>query len=79
MSMNQYLISTIVMVCFIVASAHNQHDPPMPVMSDALSEHQHFSDGGDHDTSYDHDMFLGRDEAKHFENLDPKIAKNKLR
>ena len=51
----------------------------MPVMSDALSEHQHFSDGGEHDTSYDHDMFLGRDEAKHFENVDPKIAKNKLR
>jgi hypothetical protein len=69
----------IVLVCCITTYAHNQHDPPAPVASDALSEHQHFSDSGDHDTSYDHDMFLGRDEARNFENLDPKIAKNKLR
>ena len=79
MSMNRYFISAIALVCCTIASAHSQHEPPMPVMSDALSEHQHFSDGGEHDTSYDHDMFLGRDEAKNFENVDPKIAKNKLR
>ena len=71
------LIYCVVLVC--CTYAHTQHDPPMPVSNDALSEHQHFGDSGEHDTSYDHDMFLGRDEARNFENLDPKIAKNKLR
>ena len=79
MDMTKYLTCTLVLICCITTFAHNQHDPPAPVVNDALSEHQHFSDGGDHDTQYDHDMFLGRDEAKNFENLDPKIAKSKLR
>ena len=79
MGISQNLICIIVLVCCFTTHAHNQHDPPAPVPSDALSEHQHFSDSGEHDTSYDHDMFLGRDEARNFENLDPKIVKNKLR
>lgn len=69
----------VVLVCICTTDAHTPHEPPMPGASDPLSEHQHFSDSGDHDTSYDHDMFLGRDEAKKFENIDPKIAKIKLR
>jgi hypothetical protein len=77
MGITYNLLYSIVLIC--CTYAHNQHDPPIPVPSDALSEHQHFTDSGEHDTSYDHDIFLGRDEARNFENVDPNVAKNKLR
>lgn len=79
MGSTRLFLWTVLLVCTSTSLAHEQHKPPVKTPSEALSEHQHYSDAGEHDASYDHDMFLGKDEAVNFENLDPKIAKNKLR
>lgn len=43
-----------------------------------LSEHDHLDEDGDHNAEYDHDAFLGEDEAKEFENLSPEESNLRL-
>lgn len=78
-TLHQGLIAVVLLVCALTSDAHMEHMPPVPVQGDAMSDHQHFNDNGDHDASYDHEIFLGKDEAKQFDDLDPKLAKEKLR
>jgi hypothetical protein len=41
------------------------------VRGEKLSEKEHFHEGDDHDADYDHEAFLGRDEAHEFDQLSP--------
>ena len=43
-----------------------------------LSDEQHFDEFGNHNPDYDHDAFLGEEEAKKFRNLSPAESKEKL-
>lgn len=42
-----------------------------------LSGHEHFPEGG-HNTEYDHEAFLGKEEAERFDQLTPEEAKERL-
>ncbi len=42
-----------------------------------LSDKEHYH-GGEHDEDYDHDAFLGHDEAQEFENLSPEESMERL-
>lgn len=43
-----------------------------------LSDEEHFMDD-DHNTQYDHEAFLGKDEADRFDQLPPAEARRRLR
>lgn len=45
---------------------------------DPLSNEQHYGDHDEHNTIYDHEAFLGEDEAKQFDNLSPEESKERL-
>jgi hypothetical protein len=42
-----------------------------------LSE-EHYSDGHEHNTQYDHEAFLGKEEAKRFDQLSKEDARKRL-
>ena len=42
-----------------------------------LSDEDHFSDD-EHNPEYDHEAFLGKDEAKEFDDLSPEESKERL-
>ena len=44
-----------------------------------ISDAEHFHKGGQHDTSYDHDAFLGKSHSHDFDGLEPEEAKRRLR
>ena len=72
-------VFTVLLFCIVTTRAHTEHKPPVEMPVDAPSEHPHFNDNGDHDVSYDHEAFLGKDEAEEFDELEPEVAKAKLR
>ena len=43
-----------------------------------ISDADHYK-SGEHDSSYDHDAFLGKAHGHEFDSLDPKEAKRRLR
>lgn len=43
-----------------------------------LSEEEHYGDGHDHNTQYDHEAFLGKEEAKKFNELSKEDARKRL-
>eukprot|EP00731_Ephydatia_muelleri_P007586 Em0003g1834a len=43
-----------------------------------LSGYDHFTEGEQHNTEYDHEAFLGKDEAERFDQLTPEEAKKRL-
>ncbi|XP_067132074.1 calumenin-A-like [Centruroides vittatus] len=45
---------------------------------DPLSNEKHYGDNDEHNTVYDHEAFLGEDEAKSFDNLSPEESKERL-
>lgn len=44
-----------------------------------ISDEEHVHKDGTHDSSYDHDAFLGKSHGHDFDGLDPKVAKQRLR
>ncbi|XP_066928056.1 calumenin-A-like [Clytia hemisphaerica] len=44
-----------------------------------ISDEEHFHKDGKHDTSYDHDAFLGKGHGHDFDGLEPQEAKRRLR
>ena len=44
-----------------------------------ISDAEHFHKDGKHDTSYDHDAFLGKTHSHDFDGLEPEEAKRRLR
>ncbi|GMT36798.1 hypothetical protein PFISCL1PPCAC_28095 [Pristionchus fissidentatus] len=59
----------VVLLCGAVALAEHHGDP--------LSDKDHFQ-GDKHDTKFDHDAFLGKDQAAEFDELTPEKSKEKL-
>lgn len=45
---------------------------------DPLSDEQHYGDHNEHNAAYDHEAFLGEDEAKSFDQLSPEESKERL-
>ena len=43
-----------------------------------LSEEEHYSDGHEHNTQYDHEAFLGKEEVKKFNELSKEEARKRL-
>ena len=43
-----------------------------------LSEEEHYGDGHEHNTQYDHEAFLGKEEAKKFDQLSKEDARKRL-
>ena len=44
-----------------------------------LSEEEHYpGDGHDHNAQYDHEAFLGKEQAERFDQLSPEEAKRRL-
>ncbi|XP_064482432.1 calumenin-A-like isoform X2 [Ornithodoros turicata] len=56
-----------------IAIPKEQHRPQKP-----LSEAEHYVSTGEHNPKYDHDAFLGEDEAKSFDQLSPEESKRRL-
>ncbi|XP_013789358.1 calumenin-like [Limulus polyphemus] len=48
------------------------------VVNKPLSDEQHYEDDTGHNVDYDHEAFLGQDEAKTFEDLPPEESKRRL-
>lgn len=47
-------------------------------MLQKLSDEQHFGEEENHNFEYDHEAFLGKEEARHFEELTPEESKERL-
>lgn len=63
----------------LLLTCHADH--PKSRVKDTLSEKDHTTHEGDHDEhnpEYDHEAFLGKDEAKAFDELSPEESKEKL-
>lgn len=43
-----------------------------------FSDIEHHQDEDDHDVNYDHDAFLGKDEASKYKDLTPEESKERL-
>lgn len=52
--------------------------PPVQVKDGSLSDQDHFHEGK-HDPQYDHDAFLGEEQAREMKKLSPKETKKRLR
>lgn len=56
----------------IYGQAHEDHHHK-------ISDEEHYKGGGTHDSSYDHDAFLGKTHGHDFDNLEPEDAKRRLK
>jgi len=43
-----------------------------------LSDKEHYTDGDKHNVEYDHEVFLGKEQAKTFSELPPEEARRRL-
>ena len=48
------------------------------VQGEKLSDAQHYSNDGEHDHSYDHEAFLGKERADQFKQLTPEESRRRL-
>lgn len=73
--MDNYLLF-VVLFCF----ACQIHAGPKRVIDPELSEEAHFKEGDEHEhnTEYDHEAFVGKDQARQFEELTPEQSKERL-
>lgn len=72
-----YIFGVVVSLCssflLVRGHTHEEHDHK-------LSDTKHYKDGnGGHDTSYDHDAFLGKAHGHDFDNLKPEESKRRLK
>jgi len=67
------LLMLAMLISAVVAGPSNRHGGPRD-----LSEEEHYSDGHEHNTQYDHEAFLGKEEAKNFDQLSKEDAKRRL-
>lgn len=52
---------------------HAKRGPPKD-----LSDKDHYEEGNEHNAEYDHEAFLGKEEAKEFDQLSPEESKRRL-
>jgi hypothetical protein len=81
--MNKFTVIVFLVVVTLVAQSvqdktKKRKKPPVPANDGSFSEKEHFHEGK-HDAQYDHDAFLGEDQAKEMEKLSPKETKKRLR
>ena len=60
------------------ASVDSKHGHERVVHDRKLSHKEHFHDGQEHDYDYDHEAFLGADEAREFDQLAPEESRARL-
>ena len=70
----------VVFLFCVTLAVHCRAKPkPKPkVQGDRLSDAEHYSKGGEHDHAYDHEAFLGKDQAEQFKELTPEESKRRL-
>lgn len=72
--------TTITCLCLlftVVVSAIPKPDEKRVLDSDTLSHSQHFQND-EHNSNYDHEAFLGEDQAKTFDQLPPEESRRRL-
>uniref|UniRef100_A0A0X3PLL3 Reticulocalbin-3 n=1 Tax=Schistocephalus solidus TaxID=70667 RepID=A0A0X3PLL3_SCHSO len=69
--------STLLVLSFISISWAKPHDPKGRAYDKELSQAVH-QDNDVHDVGYDHDAFLGKDEAQKFSHMTPEQSRQKL-
>lgn len=77
MSKSLVLLSILVVLIANASVDCKPADDHKSVNHDDLSDHEHFT-GDHHNTQYDHEAFLGKDQAQEFEQMTRTDAKNKL-
>jgi len=71
------LEQSLVLLCVLVLFTHAS--PKDRVVKDDLSKEKHYGgEDHDHNPEYDHEAFLGKDEARSFEELTPEESKKRL-
>ncbi|CAG0879967.1 unnamed protein product [Darwinula stevensoni] len=75
--MMQVLYGSPLLLLFILMSGGYAVPKSERVIEKTLSDQDHFK-AGDHNVDYDHDAFLGHDEAREFEDLSPEESKKRL-
>jgi len=68
---------TMLYIALLVSLVLTCHASPKARVKDGLSEHDHHK-GTEHNPEFDHEAFLGKDEAKTFDELTPDQSKEKL-
>ncbi|XP_032226201.1 calumenin [Nematostella vectensis] len=74
-----FLLIVVSVFSINAGKSKGKKQPPIPPNNeDSFSEQDHFP-GGEHSSKYDHDAFLGEDQAAEFDELTPKQTKQRLR
>ncbi|XP_013787349.1 calumenin-like [Limulus polyphemus] len=80
--MDTFFTQNFVFICILLMAVGSAIPKPQDekkrVMDKPLSDEQHYSDDSEHNMDYDHEAFLGEDEAKTFEDLTPEESKQRL-
>lgn len=84
--MNKFAFAVVVVVVALATlAAHSaegkekaKKKPPVQAKEGSFSDQEHFHDGK-HDAQFDHDAFLGEEQAKEMRKLSPKETKKRLR
>ena len=61
-------------ICVVQCIPTEQNKGPKP-----LSDEPHTDSDGEHNIKYDHEAFLGKEEAAEFDKLSPEESKRRLR
>jgi len=74
--MNSYIFSGVLLLCLVFQC----YAGPKRVIDPELSKEDHYADGADHEHNpeYDHEAFVGKDQARQFEELTPEQSKERL-
>uniref|UniRef100_A0A646QGB2 Reticulocalbin-3 n=1 Tax=Hemiscolopendra marginata TaxID=943146 RepID=A0A646QGB2_9MYRI len=76
------LASAVVLVCLLLMAVGlaipKPDDQKNRIVDKPLSEQKHYDDEKDHNMDYDHEAFLGEEEAKTFDQLSPEESKHRL-
>lgn len=76
----RFVLLLITLAAVVSCSAVPNHagDKKSHVVDQKLSDLEHLDEEGHHNTEYDHEAFLGKDDAQKFDNLAPEESKRRL-
>lgn len=74
--MKSYIICGVLLACLVFQC----YASPKRVIDPELSKEDHYAEGGghEHNPEYDHEAFVGKDQARQFEELTPEQSKERL-
>lgn len=78
MTLLQRISPFIFLLFFIVCKAVPKPDSTKRVLDKPLSNEEHYGQNEMHNTEYDHEAFLGEEEARKFNQLSPEESKSRL-